>query len=323
MNILLTGGTGFIGSAFRSFYPEHHYTVVTRSSVSESTSSAEGPPSNTVYRSLEWLYCQANLNAFDAVINLVGEPIADRRWTHKVKQRICHSRWDMTERLVALIDQSENPPGVFISGSAVGFYGGQGSTVVDEAFVPAKGSVASEEFSHKVCDQWESLAQQASNKSRVCIVRTGIVLGRAESGGVGGALKKMLPAFILGLGGRLGSGEQYMPWIHLKDEISAIEFLLQNEQASGVYNLTAPEPVTNTVFTQALGGVLSRPVWLNMPEWLLKILFGEMSELLLHGQNAVPARLLASGFTFRYSVLDEALMDICKTKTLEHKGARL
>ncbi len=299
MKILLTGGTGFIGARLMPHLrPEHEVTVLSRTP-------------NKVYQrlghdvhALASLTELKNLDEFDAVINLAGEPIADKRWNDAQKQRICQSRWQITEQLVDKIKAGSHPPKVLISGSAVGFYGRQGEALVDEDSLPHQ------EFSHEVCAKWEQLALAAANEqTRVCLLRTAVVLGKE-----GGALKKMLPAYRFGLGGPIGSGKQYMSWIHVDDVVSIILFLLEQEQCHGAFNTAAPEPVTNAQFSKTLAKVLNKPHFARVPAWTMRLLLGEMSELLLTGQRVMPVRLQSAGFHFRYPTLEKALKEILATR---------
>ncbi|PRD39327.1 UNVERIFIED_CONTAM: yfcH [Trichonephila clavipes] len=288
MRILLTGGTGLIGSALlKHWQNEHQLTVLTRT---------VRPGSSAVQYITD--LAKVDFNQLDAVINLAGEPIADKRWTDAQKDQICQSRWQLTEQLVQHITAASTPPAVLISGSAIGFYGRQGEQEISEeyqAFFP--------EFSHDICARWENLAWQANSpQTRVCLIRTGVVLAAN-----GGALKKMLLPFKLGLGGKIGSGDQYMSWIHLDDMVALIDFLLHNDQISGAVNATAPKPVTNAIFSTELAKRLKRPALLPMPAPVLKLLFGEMSDILLYGQRVIPKKLLDAGFQFRYPNLQQAL----------------
>ncbi|KKO46865.1 epimerase [Arsukibacterium ikkense] len=294
MRILVTGGTGLIGSALLKYWRDQHQLVVlTRQPVAKLSSSA----TLTYINELQ----QADFNQLDAVINLAGEPIADKRWTEKQKQRICNSRWQLTEQLSELIQAADTPPASLISGSAVGFYGRQGTECITEAH-----SAFYPEFSHDICARWENLAQRAASpKTRVCMLRTGIVLA-----GNGGALAKMLPAFRLGLGGPLGNGQQYMSWIHIDDMVLLIDFLLQTPTLQGPINAVAPKPVTNQQFSQALAERLQRPAKLTMPAFMLRLLFGEMSDILLYGQRVIPQHALDAGFQFKYPKLPAALADL-------------
>lgn len=293
MNILITGGTGLIGRYFiEKYHHDYRFTVITRNI----NHAQKILPANCEF--IDDLQSLTDLSAFNAVINLAGEPIVDKRWTSKQKSIIEQSRWQTTEKLVALIHNSESPPSVFISGSAIGFYGRQSTQPINEQF-----QAFYDEFSHHLCAKWESLAQHAaSSTTRVCVLRTGIVL--ADNGG---ALAKMLLPFKLGLGGPIASGKQYMSWIHIKDMVNAINHLLTRPISQGAYNLTAPHPVNNKQFVKALGKALNRPAFMPMPEFSLRMLMGESADLLVYGQNVVPEALLREDFHFLYPHLDEAL----------------
>jgi hypothetical protein len=293
MRILLTGATGLVGQALiKRWQHQHQLFALSRNSVKAGQLLG---PAVQVVAELE----QLDFNQLDVVVNLAGEPIAAKRWSESQKQQICQSRWHLTEQLVALIQQASTPPHTLLNASAVGFYGRQGSEAIDESYQSYY-----PEFSHDVCARWENLANRAkSAKTRVCITRIGIVL--AEQGG---ALQKMLPAFKLGLGGAIGSGEQYMSWIQLDDLVAAFDFLLNKPELSGVFNATAPMAVSNRQFTRLLAERLQRPALLPMPAFVLRLLFGEMADLLLFGQNIYPQRLLDAGFHFQYSQLRSALL---------------
>ncbi len=301
MRILITGGTGLIGYRLtcQLLSLSHSITILSRS------------PQKVYALFSSLVECwttlndQHDLNSFDAVINLAGEPIVNKRWTPKQKERVCQSRWQITERLSSLINDSESPPSVFISGSAVGYYGDQGQSVVTENDQPH------DEFSHQLCARWEQLALQAkSDKTRVCLLRTGIVLAKK-----GGALQKMLPMFRLGLGGAIGHGKQYMSWIHIEDTVNAIYYLLVSPELDGPFNITSPYPIHNDQFSAILASVLHRPAFVRVPEFMLKAMMGEAATLVLGGQQAIPRRLEEAGFGFRYFRLEEALQDILKTET--------
>ena len=191
-------------------------------------------------------------------------------------------------------------PEVFLSGSAIGFYGNQGDTILDET------SPGHDDFGHQLCAEWEQQAKKAKEQGvRVCLLRTGLVIGAQ-----GGFLQPMLMPFKLGLGGRLGSGEQWMPWIHIDDHVAICLALLNNTELEGAFNLTAPNPVTNQNFAQTLAGILHRPAFLPAPAWVLKLMLGEMSELLLGSQRVVPKRMLDAGYSFKFTELDAALRDV-------------
>ncbi|WP_158970467.1 TIGR01777 family oxidoreductase [Paraglaciecola sp. L3A3] len=299
MNILITGGSGLIGSNLIPLLRPSSVAVYTRN-----VAMAEKILGYKIHfiSNLDQL---ENLNEYDAVVNFAGEPIADKKWTTEQKQLIEQSRWATTEKIVDLIKASDNPPEVLISGSAIGFYGRQDDTPIDESFTKPHF-----EFSHQLCERWEFLAKQAeSDKTRVCILRTGIVISKR-----GGALQKMLLPFKLGLGGPIGDGQQYMSWIHLEDMLQGIVHLIKNKSCRGIYNFTAPTPVTNEEFSQQLANTLHRPCFLRMPSALLKMLLGEMSDLLIYGQRVIPQRLLDSGYQFVYPELSEVFNCVQKIR---------
>lgn len=285
MNIFITGGTGFIGTALchALIQQGHQLTILTRQ---------QKPSQQAV------TYCQnlaniENFNQFDAVINLAGEPIFDKAWTAKQKQTLLQSRLNITEQLVARIQASSTPPHTFISGSATGYYG-------DLPFAKNYDELTAcgNEFPAQLCQQWEASALKAqSEKTRVCLIRTGIVLAKQ-----GGALKQMLPLYRLGLGGKLGSGKQHWAWISLNDEIRAILFLLNHSTCQGAFNLVAPQSITNENFNKTLAKMLGRPAFFNVPAFILKCLLGERSQLLLDNQPLVPKHLTDMGFVFEDSL---------------------
>lgn len=293
MRCLITGGTGFVGQALcpRLASAGHEVVILTRQSTPRMP-----PGARRAVTRLDEL----DAGSFDAVINLAGAPIGDARWTESRKRLLLDSRVDTTARLVEWMGRVARPPQALVSASAVGYYGEQGDRPISEDTPPTPG------FTHDLCAAWEREAQKAGALGvRVCVMRIGVVLDRD-----GGALTKMLPAFRLGAGGRLGAGRHYFPWIHRDDVVSVCQWLLENPRARGAYNVGAPNPVTNAQFTRALGRALGRPTVLPMPEAALKLLFGEMSQLLLASDRMLPSRLLQEGFEFRYPELDGALAAI-------------
>ena len=292
MKILITGGSGLIGSSLISMLRPCDVSVYTRN-----VAMAELILGHKV-QFLSSLTHLSNLDDYDVVINLAGEPIVNKKWTDKQKHKIEHSRWSITEDIVTLINAGENPPKLLISGSAIGFYGRQEDNIIDEKF-----SSAHDEFSHRLCERWEFLAKEAeSDKTRVCILRTGVVITKR-----GGALQKMLLPFKLGLGGPIGDGSQYMSWIHLEDMLQGIAHLIANESCQGVYNFTAPNPVTNAEFSRELAASLSRPCVFKVPEFVLRLMMGEMADLVIYGQRVIPSRLEESGYKFIYPTISQAL----------------
>lgn len=296
MKILITGASGLIGRHLTEtlLSQSHDITVLTRAP--ERATKILGPKVQ-LWSSLK---DKTSLDGFDAVINLAGEPIADKRWTRDQKQKLCDSRWQLTEKLAQLIIASQQPPSVFISGSAVGYYGDQGQAVVAEDEPPNK------QFTWQLCARWEALALAAeSDKTRVCLLRTGVVLAKK-----GGALAKMALPFRAGLGGPLGEGQQYMPWIHIDDMVNGILFLLNHETLNGPFNMVAPYPVRNDQFSALLGDLLHRPSFMRVPAGVVRLLMGESAVLVLGGQRAIPQRLEDAGFEFKYSELKPALEDV-------------
>lgn len=294
MKILISGGTGFIGRHFMARYPDYEYTVLTRD-----PARAQGQLGDRhVYvTSLDQVARDA---AFDAIINLAGEPIVGRRWNDSQKQRLNHSRWHITQAIVDWIAVADKKPAVFLSGSAIGIYGVSQSLTFDES-----NTAMLEDFSTQLCQRWEREATLAVSKTRVVLLRTGIVLAAD-----GGALAQMLPPFKYGFGGPVGSGQQWMSWIHMQDYLAALHHLLVSSECIGAYNLTAPEPVTNERFVKALAEALHRPCVVRVPAFAMKLLLGEASTLLLDGQRVIPKRLLNAGFTFNFPHIEDAMLDI-------------
>ena len=293
MRILITGGTGFVGQALVPRLADAGHEVVVLSRRANPRLPRGAARAIVALRELD-------AATVDVAINLAGEPIGDARWTESRKKLLLDSRLGTTRGLVEWLRASPRRPGVLVSASAVGWYGDQGERVIVEDTPPVPG------FTHDLCEAWEREARAAEALDvRVCIARIGVVLDRD-----GGALAKMLPAFRLGGGGPLASGRQWFPWLHREDMAAILQWLVETPTARGVWNASAPEPVTNTAFTRALGRALHRPAVLPMPGAALKLLFGEMSELLTMSDRMVPRRLLDAGFRFRYPTIDAALAAI-------------
>ncbi|MDO9140385.1 MAG: TIGR01777 family oxidoreductase [Methylobacter sp.] len=293
MNILMTGGTGFIGSALTKELVNQGHSVTVLSRNLDKVAKLCGP-------GVQALGSLSLINANDryqAIVNLAGAPIVGARWSQARKQEIRDSRIGLTEQLITCIARMEIKPELLISGSAIGYYGNQGDTVLSEQATPY------EDFSQQLCADWEAAAKQAEQFGvRVCLIRTGLVIA-----GGGGFLQQMLLPFRLGLGGRLGDGRQWMSWIHRQDWIHIALTMMADATMHGAYNATAPNPVTNAEFTRLLAQCLNRPALLPVPALVLKMMLGEMSQLLLGSQRVVPERLLAQGFKFHYDDLAAAL----------------
>lgn len=293
MNILMTGGTGFIGGALTKELAAQGHTVTVLSRNTDKVAKQCGA-------GVHALASLSQVNAEDryqVIVNLAGAPIVGARWSQARKQEIRDSRIGLTEQLITCIARLEVKPELLISGSAIGYYGNQGDTVLNEQATPY------EDFSQQLCADWEAAATQAEQFGvRVCLIRTGLVIA-----GGGGFLQQMLLPFRLGLGGRLGDGRQWMSWIHRHDWIAIALAMMADASMNGAYNATAPNPVTNAEFTRILAQCLNRPALLPVPAFALKMMLGEMSQLVLGSQRVVPERLLAHGFKFHYEELAAAL----------------
>lgn len=275
MRVAITGASGFIGSRLaKNLVADGHSVAV-------------------IGRDPGAL---AAIDGADAVVHLAGEPLA-QRWTTAAKKRIRSSRIEGTRRLIDALRGLAKPPATLVSASAIGIYGSRGDEILTEQSLPGNGFLAS------LCVEWEHEAQAAAELGvRVVRLRSGMVLGRD-----GGALAKMLPVFRMGLGGRLGGGGQWMSWIHIDDLVALIRHAIDLPALAGPVNATAPSPVTNAVFTRDLAAALHRSTFLPVPEFALKLLYGEMSEVLLASQRVVPVAAEAAGFRFRYPQLPPAL----------------
>ena len=299
-HILITGGTGFIGQRLCQYFLKqgHLVTVFTRSS--EKVEKLW----NGDIAAVDDLDQLEFIEPIDWVINLAGEPIADKRWTHAQKHRIQDSRILFTKMLVDALCTLPKAPELMISGSAIGYYGHCEDETCDESFS------AGDDFAAQLCHDWEKAAQAITIKgTRLSFIRIGLVLGKN-----GGALKKMAATFKMGLGGKIGSGDQWMSWIHIDDLCRLILHVANTPQCKGVFNGTSPNPVTSVEFTQLLSKSLRSKTSfvpnIPLPKLLLKKAMGESSDLLLKGQKVVPLHATASGFKFTYPFLEQALQQI-------------
>jgi uncharacterized protein (TIGR01777 family) len=291
MNVLVTGGRGFIGSFLTGLLVARgdHVTIVSRAPDRARTARANE-------RVVGWL---PPLEGFDAVVHLAGEPIFGKRWSAQQKENLRTSRVSSTRKLAqSLADlPASQRPRVFVSGSAIGYYGDRGDELLDEGCGPG------DDFLAGLCQEWEEAAREAG--VRTVLLRTGIVLARG-----GGALARMLPPFRLGLGGPIGSGRQWMSWIHRRDLARLILHAVDDERLSGPVNGTAPEPVRNRDFARALGRALHRPALFPVPVVALRLVLGEVAKILADSQRCAPARALDSGFEFEFPALDGALRQL-------------
>ncbi|WP_293334029.1 TIGR01777 family oxidoreductase [Microcoleus sp. CAWBG58] len=304
MKVAIAGATGFVGTRLvEKLQAAGHQVVV----LSRDAAKAGRVFPASAYRNLEvvaytpaesgdW---QKSIAGCNAVVNLAGVPIAEERWTEARQQAILDSRRLTTAKLVEAIVNANPKPSVFVSASAIGYYGTSETAEFDE------NSPAGNDFLAAVCKDWEAAAQPAKNAgTRLAILRLGIVLG------MGGALAKMLPPFKLFAGGPIGTGKQWFSWIHREDVVDLILYSLQNSQVQGVLNATAPNPVRMNELCQTLGEVLSRPSWLPVPSFALEMLLGDGAKVVLEGQKVLPKQTLASGFQYQYPTLKLALAEI-------------
>lgn len=299
MKIVITGATGFIGSIVteRLWNQFHSLVLLSRKppaevGVSKKEWMAWNPPAGG-----QW---EQAVDGADGIINLAGEAIAGKRWSKEQKEKLRSSRMDSTRALVNAIGRAKTKPKFLLSASAVGYYGPHGDETLTEASAPGG------DFLSRLCVDWEEEALKAETHGvRVARIRTGIVLGKGQ-----GALKKMVPPFKMFAGGPLGSGKQWMPWIHIEDEIGLLLCLMENENACGAFNASAPNPVTMEEFAKALGEVLNRPSWVSVPPSALALIAGEMADMLLTGQRAVPEAALKLGYVFQYPMIGGALKSL-------------
>ncbi|WP_372845485.1 TIGR01777 family oxidoreductase [Pontiella sp.] len=282
MKIMISGSHGLVGSALHRYF------------------SQQGSEVLQLGRDLSETLDFSNV---DAVIHLAGENISKGRWTKSKKQRIRESRVDGTSSLAAQLAAASVKPKVFVSASAIGYYGNRGDEKLNEDSKAGRG------FLSEVCQQWEAAAEPTIEVGlRTVFLRTGIVLSDQ-----GGALEKMLRPFKFGVGGIIGNGKQYMSWISISDMVRIIDFLIRHENLIGAFNVVSPEPVTNHKFTKALGNVLKRPTILPLPAVAARLIFGEMAEaLLLSSARVFPKRLMEAGYEFKHADLESALEDILK-----------
>lgn len=314
MNILISGGSGFLGSAFSQELLMRYQEMGKALQITWLTrDSNQAHPSDITMMTYDEL---AKSDAyFDVILNLAGAGIADARWSDDRKEQLLASRMKPTKDILAFVARSHVKPKLLVSGSAIGWYGNQGVKPLTES------SGFQTDFAHQLCDDWEQLALQATEFGvPVTLVRTGVVIHPT-----GGMLSKLLTPFKIGVGGQLGNGQQIMSWISRDDWVAAVTFIIEQQLDDSafqvnentlhpasindmkIYNLTAPNPVTNHTFTKTLGAWLHRPTFFTLPEFLLKLIFGEMSTLLIDGQKVLPKALLDGGFEFKHQTLKEAL----------------
>ncbi len=299
MRILITGGTGLIGRALCKALQlqGHQLTVLSRNPSSVAQKCGAGNLPICAISALSELTPETG---FDAIINLAGEPIVDAAWSESRKKQLWDSRVTLTKKLIQYIVAAHHKPAVLLSGSAIGYYGDRGDEALSESASPGG------DFAAQLCIAWEHQAEQAATMGvRICILRTGLVLAKQ-----GGLIERMVLPFKLGLGARLGSGNQWMSWIHIDDYVAAVVRLLLDTNADGAYNMTAPQPVTNRIFTAELARAVRRPAWFVVPAFFLNAVLGSRAVLVLGGQKVLPSKLLMSDFQYRYPNLSSALQEI-------------
>lgn len=299
MKVVITGGTGLIGNALaKSLAADHHQVLILSRDPKRRSSPAQGVE---IVRwdgktAGDWV---EQAEGAEAIINLAGASI-DQRWTDSHKKLIVDSRKEAGQAVVAGIKSMAQKPEVVIQASAVGYYGPRDDTEITED------APAGNDFLAGVCKVWEASTEDVETLGvRRCVIRTGIVLSTK-----GGAMARLLPVFRMFAGGPVGSGKQYMSWIHIGDQVDAIRFLIEHKNAKGAFNLTAPNPVTNRAFAKALGNALGRPSLIPAPGFSLKIMFGEMSTVVLDGQRVVPQKLQQLNYNFRFIDPENAIRNL-------------
>lgn len=302
MKVLVTGATGFVGKKLVSKLLAHNHEVIV---LTRNPLNAKQVLGDQV-QAIQWddyhrVLDLSEYGHIDGVINLIGENIASKRWSNEQKKIIYNSRIDPTKNVFDMLKKSNMRPKVFVSTSATGFYGHRdGNVQIDENSLPGS------DFLSNVCVAWEKAAlENKEHVDRLAILRVGIVLGKN-----GGAMEKMLPVFKLGLGGKLGSGKQYMSWIHIDDLVNMYVELLENDKLSGIFNGVSNYSLSNEEFTKTLGKVLRKKTLFTVPSLALELAMGEMSSVVLYGANVIPARFNAERFHYRYPTLEIALKDV-------------
>ncbi|KFZ42848.1 TIGR01777 family protein [Anoxybacillus flavithermus] len=302
MNILIAGGTGFVGKALTAYFTRngHHMYILTR--------NAQKRENDPYIHYVQWLTADANpheqLPSIDVVINLAGESINSGRWNETRKHAIMESRLQATHAIYELIAQMNKKPSVVIQASAIGIYG----TWLNETFTERHETIGID-FLAQTVKRWEEAGRRIESLGvRTVFMRFGIILGKS-----GGALPRIVLPYKWFIGGTIGSGKQWMSWVHIDDVIGAIDFAIRHEDISGPINVTAPHPVTMEQFGKTIANILHRPHWLPVPSFALKVLLGEMSMLVLEGQRVIPEKLLQAGYHFSFPTVDRALANILQS----------
>lgn len=294
MRVLITGGTGLIGSALAEDLSDRHEVII----VSRDTGGGRSR-----FKTIPWDLIPEHINTDTAIVHLAGDNIGEGRWTPEKKRKIIDSRVKTGEKLIEAIAEAEDRPQVLIQSSAIGYYGRSETATFKEDSDPGQDN----DFLSRVCEMWEDSTINVSKYGvRRAVVRLGVVLSTE-----GGALKELMTPFKNFAGGPIGSGRQWMSWIHIDDAVRAIRFLIENDHARGPYNLVAPNPVRNREFASALGEVMRRPSFMPVPEFALKMMLGEKADyIILQGQRVTPDRLETIGFSFKYPIIEGALANL-------------
>ena len=294
MNILIAGGSGFIGSCLYKYFSNMGYSVkiLTR----ETKRTSESVNNYITWKQFE----NDNIKELDVIINLSGESIGKGRWTTKRKESILKSRINSTSILVKAINEKRVNPKIFINASAIGYYGNRGNEELNENSIPGS------DFLSQVCILWEQEAFKA--KTRVLSLRTGLVLGNNE------AFHKLIFPYKFNIGGSLGSGKQWVSWVHIEDFALAVNHIIENNDIRGSVNITSPNPLKMKDFQRSIGKALKKPSWLSVPSFALRMLMGEMAAIVLNSQKVIPEKLIASGFKFKYPEAIDAISSLIKKK---------
>jgi len=306
MKVIISGGAGILGNALGMDLIQDGHDVIVLSRNPERVKDAPAGMQLVKWDGRTTQGWGSLVDGADAIVNLAGENLSAGRWTPSRKQRILESRVNAGKAIAQAIEAAENKPGVVIQSSAVGYYGIRKAEGLTEEAPPG------DDFLAQVCQVWEASTQPVEALGvRRCVVRSAVFLTPKA-----GVLPRFLLPFKFFVGGPLGSGKQWLPWIHLQDAVRAVRFMVENEACSGAYNLIAPQQVSNRQFIKALGRVMHRPSIIPVPAFALRLLFGEMSVMVLEGQNLSAERLLQSGFAFRFPKIEPALSDLLKKGSL-------
>lgn len=302
MKVLIVGGTGFVGKALiLHLLSKGYQVVIVTRNLQKAKVEIQLPVEMVEWRNSFTVTFPELLTDVDAVVNLAGESIGSGRWTRKKKERILNSRIETTKAVVQLIKDGIMKPNVLINASAVGYYGPRLDQEISEADLPG------EDFLANVSKRWEEEAIKAEEFNiRVVPLRIGVVLGTE------GALQKMVFPYRFFMGGTIGSGKQWLSWIHIHDLVSMIHFIIENKEIKGPINATSPKPLRMEEFNRLIGKVLGKPAWLPVPSWMLYLLLGEMADMLVQGQRVFPKKILQSGFQFQFEEAEAALDAVLK-----------